>query len=158
MAFRGQYECTMDEKGRIKMPTALRKQFPAEEGASFIITKDIEDCLVIYPMKEWEAEEQRLMELEQDDPELRDFITAKITALTEVQFDGADRFVIGKRLAKMLGNNKDVALVGWFNRIQLWDAAKLEQHQTNSQARIKELAAKAAAYRKASKGIGDKQE
>ncbi|MCS6934759.1 MAG: division/cell wall cluster transcriptional repressor MraZ [Chitinophagales bacterium] len=151
MAFRGQYECTMDDKGRIKMPAALRKQFPEGEN-SFIIVKDTEDCLVIYPMREWEAEEKRLMELDNYDPELKQFITARMASLTEVEFDSADRFVIGKRLAGYLGNSKNVVLVGWFNRIQLWDAARLEQYQANSMARIKELATKASEYLKSKKG------
>jgi MraZ protein len=146
MAFRGQYDCTMDDKGRIKMPAALRKQFPAEEKGAFMIAKDIEDCLVIYPMREWEEKEASLMKLNENDPELRQFVRASMIGLTEVQFDSADRFLINKGLTKYLGNSKDVVLLGIFNRIQIWDAAKLEQYQNASIGNIKDLAAKAAAY------------
>ena len=46
MAFRGQYDCTMDDKGRIKMPSALRKQFAAEDGSKFMIARDRHDLVV----------------------------------------------------------------------------------------------------------------
>ena len=146
MAFRGQYDCTMDDKGRIKMPAALRKQFPAEEKGAFMIAKDIEDCLVIYPMKEWEAEEARLMKLNPYDPKLRQFASAMMIGLTEVQMDVADRFLIQKSLVKHLGGGKDVVLRGMFNRIQIWDAAKLDQYNSSSMSNIKELAQEAAAH------------
>ena len=146
MAFRGQYDCTMDDKGRIKMPATLRKQFPTEEKGAFMIAKDIEDCLVIYPMKEWEEQEARLMKLNQFDPVLRQFASAMMIGLTEVQFDNADRFLIQKSLTKYLGSSKDVVLLGRFNRIQIWDAAKLEQYNNSGLANIKELAGEAASY------------
>lgn len=146
MAFRGQYDCTMDDKGRIKMPSSLRKQFPAEEKGSFMLAKDIEDCLVIYPMKEWEEQEAQLMKLNQFDPTLRQFASTMMIGLTEVQFDNADRFLVQKSLTKYLGNSKDVVLLGRFNRIQIWDAAKLEQYNNSGLANIKELAQEAATY------------
>ncbi len=158
MTFRGQYDCTMDEKGRIKMPVALRKQFPVDESGTFIIAKDIEDCLVIYPMKEWEAEESRLMKLNDYDPELRQFAATMMMGLTEVQFDNADRFLISKKLMKYLGNSREVVLFGRFNKIQIWDAAKLEQYSSGSNANIKDLAAKAAAYLDKLDGVEKKQE
>ncbi len=146
MIFRGQYDCTMDDKGRIKMPAALRKQFPADEKGAFMIAKDIEDCLVIYPMKEWEAQEAKLMRLNDFDPELRQFASAMMIGLTEVQFDSADRFLVSKSLSKYLGNSKDVVLLGKFRKIQVWDAAKLEQFQSGGISNIKDLASKAAQY------------
>lgn len=144
--FRGQYDCTMDDKGRIKMPAALRKQFPKDEEGAFMIAKDIEDCLVIYPMKEWEKQEARLMQLNDFDPELRQFATSMMIGLTEVQFDSADRFLVSKSLMKYLGNSKDVILLGRFTKIQIWDAAKFEQYNNGGIANIKDLAAKAATY------------
>jgi MraZ protein len=144
--FRGQYDCTMDDKGRIKMPASLRKQFPNDENGSFMIAKDIEDCLVIYPMKEWEKQENRLMKLNDFDPELRQFATSMMIGLTEVQFDSADRFLVSKSLLKYLGNTKDVILLGRFTKIQIWDAAKFEQYNNGGIANIKDLAAKAATY------------
>lgn len=126
------------------MPAALRKQFPKGDNGAFMIAKDIEDCLVIYPMKEWEAEEARLMKLNPYDPKLRQFASAMMIGLTEVQLDGADRFIIQKSLVKHLGASKDVVLRGMFNRIQIWDAAKLEQYNSSSMASIKDLAQEAA--------------
>lgn len=146
MAFRGEFDCTMDDKGRIKMPASLRKKFPQEDNGTFMIAKDIEDCLVIYPMKEWEQQEENLKKLNPYDPALRQFASALMIGLTEVQFDSADRFLVQKSLLKYLGNTKNVVLRGMFNRIQIWDAAKLEQYDNSSLANIKDLAHQAGEY------------
>jgi MraZ protein len=146
MIFRGQYDCTMDDKGRIKMPAALRKQFPADEKGSFMIAKDIEDCLVIYPMKEWEAQEAKLMKLNENDPELRQFASAMMIGLTEVQFDSADRFLVSKSLSKYLGNSKDVVLLGIFPQNTDLGCCKTGAVPERWYSNIKDLASKAAQY------------
>ena len=151
MNFRGEFPCTMDDKGRIKMPSSLRKLFPAEDKGAFMIAKDIEECLVIYPMKAWEEKEASLRALNQSDPDLRQFVRASMIGLTEAQFDNADRFLVNKGLAKHLGNSKDVVLLGVFDQIQIWDAARLEQYQNASIGNIKGLAAKAAQEQKEKK-------
>ncbi|MBK8658450.1 MAG: hypothetical protein IPN22_06160 [Bacteroidetes bacterium] len=97
-------------------------------------------------MKEWEAQEAKLMKLNDFDPELRQFASAMMIGLTEVQFDSADRFLVSKSLSKYLGNSKDVVLLGKFRKIQIWDAAKLEQFQSGGISNIKDLASKAAQY------------
>jgi MraZ protein len=146
MAFRGQYDCTMDDKGRIKMPSALRKQFAAEDGSKFMIARDLVDCLVIYPMKTWDKQEARLQKLNDFNPDHQKFIDAVTAGLTEVEMDSADRFLVGKSLSKYLGATKDIIMKGKVDRIQVWDAAKYEQYTQGNISNIQELAGKAAAY------------
>ncbi|HWB63766.1 MAG TPA: division/cell wall cluster transcriptional repressor MraZ [Chitinophagales bacterium] len=146
MVFRGQYDCTMDDKGRIKMPAALRKQFPAEDGARFMIAKDIEDCLVIYPMKTWEKQEALLAKLNPFNLKHQQFINAITVGLTEMEMDNADRFLVAKSLVKYLGGNKEVILKGKNDRVQVWDANKYEQYTQGNIANIQALADEAAAH------------
>lgn len=146
MTFRGQYDCSMDDKGRVKMPALLRKQFPAEDGGRFMIAKDMEDCLVIYPMKTWEKTEQQLLGLNTFSLKHQQFINALTVGLTEIELDSADRFLISKSLIKYLGNSKDIILKGKFDRIQVWDAAKYEQYTQGNIANIQSLADEAAAH------------
>ncbi len=148
MAFRGQFDCTMDDKGRIKMPSALRKQFPAEDEGRFMIAKDIEDCLVIYPIKTWEKQEALMAKLNPFNLKHQQFINAITVGLTEVEMDNADRFLIVKSLSKYLnsGTVKEVVLKGKADRVQVWDAAKYEQYTQGNIANIQTLADEAAAH------------
>lgn len=146
MTFRGQYDCSMDDKGRVKMPASLRKQFPVEDGNRFMIAKDMEDCLVIYPMKTWEKTEQMLSGLNPFNMKHQQFLNAVTVGLTEIEMDSADRFLVSKSLMKYLGNTKDIILKGKFDRIQVWDAAKYEQYTQGNIANIQSLADEAAAH------------
>ena len=127
MQFIGQFDCTMDDKGRIKMPASLRKLFPAEDKGRFMIAKDLEDCLVIYTMKAWAHQAERLQKLNPFNMRHQQFLNAITVGLTEVEMDSADRFLVSKSLIKYLGNGKNIVMKGKFDRIQVWDASKYEQ-------------------------------
>jgi MraZ protein len=146
MLFRGEYDCTKDEKGRIKMPAALRKLFPAEDQNRFMIAKDIEDCLVIYPLKTWEKTEQMLAGLSSFNTNHRKFYNAITVGLSEVEMDSADRFLISKSLLKYLGNGKEIILKGNADRIQVWEAGKYEQFTQINISNIQQLADEASNY------------
>ena len=142
----GQFDCTMDDKGRVKLPASLRRQFPSEEGNKFMIAKDLEDCLVIYPMKTWEKQETLLRELNPFNTSHQKFINAITVGLSEVEMDTTDRFLISKSLTRYLGTGKDIVLKGKFDRIQIWDAGKYEQYTQGNISNVQNLADEAAKY------------
>jgi MraZ protein len=146
MNFLGQFDCTMDDKGRVKMPSAMRKQFNDKDGGKFMIAKDIEDCLVIYPMATWEKQEALLQKLNPFNPRHQQFVNAITVGMTEVEMDGSDRFLVSKSLVKYLGSGKDIVLKGKFDRIQVWDANKYEQYTQGNISNIQGLADDAAKY------------
>ena len=146
MRFLGEITCTVDDKGRVKMPVSLSKQFPADDKGRFMIAKDQEDCLVIYPIKTWEAQEEKLKKLNPFNPKHRAFINAMTAGLTEVEMDNADRFLISKQLMKYVGNAKEIVLKGLFDHIQVWEAAKYEQYIAQNHANMTDLAADVSQY------------
>ena len=146
MNFLGQFDCTMDEKGRVKLPAALRRQFPTGEGSIFMLAKDIEDCLVIYPQKTWAKQEARLQKLNSFNTNHQKFINAITTGLTEVEIDSADRFLISTTLKKYLGTSKDIVLKGKFDRIQVWDANRYEAYTQGNVSNMQNLADEASKY------------
>lgn len=146
MNFLGQFDCTMDDKGRVKMPSVLRKQFAESKEGKFMLAKDIEDCLVIYPMGSWAKQEELLRKLNPFNTNHQKFINSITTGLTEVEIDSADRFLISTTLKKYLGSSKDIVLKGKFDRIQIWDANKYEQYTQGNISNIQSLADEAATY------------
>jgi MraZ protein len=146
MRFLGEINCSVDDKGRVKMPVTFSRQFPEPDKGRFMIARDIEDCLVIYTLEGWKAQEERLKRLNLFDPTHRAFINAITVGLTEVEMDNADRFLISRQLMKYIGNAKDVVLKGQFDRIQVWDATKYDQYIQGSLANMQHLAAEVSQY------------
>lgn len=144
MRFIGEIQCAVDDKGRIKMPASLHKHFPAEDGNRFMIAKDLEDCLVIYPLKTWEKQEQRLAKLNDFNPRHRAFKNVITVGLTEMELDNAGRFLISKSLMKYIAGAKEVILKGQFDRIQIWEVSRYEQFIQGSINNIEALAEDAA--------------
>lgn len=146
MRFLGEIQCSVDDKGRIKMPSSLNRHFPKEDGKRFMIAKDIEDCLVIYPLSTWDKQEQKLSKLSDFNPTHRAFKNAITVGLTEIELDSADRFLISKSLMKYISNAKDVILKGQFDRIQIWEVSKYEQYIQGNIGNIAEIANDVSKY------------
>jgi MraZ protein len=146
MRFLGEINCSVDDKGRVKMPVTFARQLPETDKGRFMIAKDLDDCLVIYTLEGWKAQEERLKQLNNFNPTHRAFINAITVGLTEVEMDNADRFLISRQLMKYIGNAKDVVLKGQFDRIQVWDATKYEQYIQGSLANMQHLAAEVSQY------------
>jgi MraZ protein len=128
------------------MPVSFSRQFPEPDKGRFMIAKDLDDCLVIYTLESWKAQEEKLKQLSQFNPVHRAFISAITVGLTEVEMDNADRFLISKQLMKYIGSAKDVILKGQFDRIQVWDSSKYEQYIQGSLANMQHLAADVSQY------------
>ena len=146
MRFLGEINCSVDDKGRVKMPVSYSRQFPETDKSRFMIAKDLEDCLVIYTLEGWKAQEEKLKQLNPFNPKHRAFINAITVGLTEVEMDNADRFLISKQLMKYIGNAKEVILKGQFDRIQVWEASKYEQYIQGNLANMQDLAADVSQY------------
>jgi MraZ protein len=146
MNFIGDISCSVDDKGRVKMPVAYSRQFPDADKRRFMIAKDIEDCLVIYPLEVWKQKEGELRRLSQFNTKHRAFVNAITAGLTEVEMDSADRFLISRQLIKYIGNAKEVVLKGLFDRIQIWETTKYEQYVQGSMSNIQSLADEVSDY------------
>ncbi len=145
MKFIGEIQCNVDDKGRVKLPVSFKKHF-VDTPIKFMIAKDIEDCLVIYPIATWEKQEQMLMKLNDFNPTHRAFKNTITLGLTEIELDSADRFLISKQLMKYLGSAKEVILKGQFDRIQIWDSSKYETYTNANIGNVEQMAADVAKY------------
>ena len=146
MRFLGEINCSVDDKGRVKMPVSYSRQFPETDKSRFMIAKDLEDCLVIYTLSGWKAQEEKLKQLNPFNPKHRAFINAITVGLTEVEMDNADRFLISRQLMKYIGNAKEVILKGQFDRIQVWESSKYDQYIQGNIANMQDLAADVSQY------------
>lgn len=121
--FNGEYQVTVDSKGRFLVPGGLRKQMP-EGDNRFMINRGFEGCLNMYPIPNWESVIADIMEKNDYDPKVREFKRKFLGGATIVEIDGAGRILIPQSLKEHAGLSKDVMLACIGNRIELWDASK----------------------------------
>lgn len=117
----GEFDCKIDVKGRIMMPSALKKQVPPEAEERFVINRGFEKCLVLYPMNEWKDITDDINKLNLYVKKNRDFVRYFQRGATEIKLDGNNRLLLPKSLLGYAGINKELVLFAYSNRIEIWD-------------------------------------
>jgi len=129
--FLGEYEVTIDAKGRFLLPAGFKKQVPEEWGNQYVISRGIESCLTLYPMKNWEPIFSKISELNAFDPKVRQFQRFFLNGATTVELDTAGRLLIPQNLKAYAELDKDVVLVSAVQKIEIWDKKKYQQFFEN---------------------------
>jgi len=124
--FHGEYEATVDAKGRFLLPGGLKKQLPEGE-ARFILSRGFEKCLTLYPLKSWETIITKISQLNDFDPKVRQFRRQFLGGATEVELDSAGRMLLPQPLKEFASLGKDIVLAAAIDRFEIWDAEKYKQ-------------------------------
>ena len=132
----GEYEHSIDTKGRIAMPAKLREGL----GAKFIITKGLDGCLFVYSMDEWRRVEQKLASLPMSRKTARDFTRFLFGGACEAECDKQGRVLLPANLRRYAALERDAVIVGVGSRAEIWDAAKWQQYNEESAEDVNELA------------------
>ncbi len=127
IGFIGEFESTMDVKGRFLLPSAVKKQLPEGGSEHFIINRGFEKCLSLYPMKSWKPIFSEISDLNDFEPKVRQFRRYFLNGATQVELDSANRLLIPKNLMEYAGLEKDIVLVSAVNKIEIWDKNKYRQ-------------------------------
>ncbi|MCZ2459783.1 MAG: division/cell wall cluster transcriptional repressor MraZ [Chitinophagales bacterium] len=125
--FLGEYESTLDAKGRFLLPAGFKKQLPEVEAAHFVINRGFEKCLSLYPLKNWEPLFDKITKLNDFDPKVRQFLRYFLNGATQVEPDSAGRLLIPPNLKEYAELKKDIVLVAAVNKIEIWDSNKYKQ-------------------------------
>jgi MraZ protein len=124
---RGATKVTLDDKGRMVLPTRYREQITAESQGKLIVTVDREQCLLVYPLPEWELTERKLMSLPSLHPQSRKLQRLMVGHATDVELDGHGRFLVPPELREFAGLQRTGMLVGQGNRFELWDETRWKE-------------------------------
>jgi MraZ protein len=127
IGFLGEFEVTLDAKGRFLLPAGLKKQLPEGELVKFIINRGFEKCLALYPVKNWEPLFADISKLNDFDPKVREFRRYFLNGATEVEPDSAGRLLVPPNLKVHADLQKDIVLVAAVNKIEIWDSSKYKQ-------------------------------
>jgi MraZ protein len=127
IGFLGEFEATLDAKGRFLLPAGVKKQLPEKEQALFVINRGFEKCLSLYPMGSWEPLFADISKLNDFDPKVREFRRYFLNGATTIGPDSAGRLLVPSNLKEHAGLQKDIVLVSAVNKIEIWDSSKYHQ-------------------------------
>ena len=127
IGFFGEFEATLDAKGRFLLPAGFKKQLPEDEGSRFVINRGFEKCLALYPVQNWEPLFDDISKLNDFDPRVREFRRYFLNGATFVEPDTAGRLLVPPNLKDHAGLEKDIVLVAAVNKIEIWDSNKYKQ-------------------------------
>ncbi|MEO7960056.1 MAG: division/cell wall cluster transcriptional repressor MraZ [Ginsengibacter sp.] len=125
--FLGEYESTLDAKGRFLLPIGFRKQMPVKGGDSFVLNRGFEKCLSLYTSKSWEPIFTDISRLNDFDPKVRQFKRYFLNGATPVELDSAGRMLLPKNLMEYAELEKEIVLVSAIDKIEIWDKTKYKQ-------------------------------
>lgn len=120
----GEYQHTIDVKGRLFMPAKLRETL----GGSFIISKGLDGCLFVYDKDEWHKLELKLNALPMTNKNARTFSRFFFSGAAEVECDKQGRVLLPVSLRTFAGLEKNAVIVGVGSRAEIWDAARWQEY------------------------------
>ncbi|WP_174260708.1 division/cell wall cluster transcriptional repressor MraZ [Syntrophobotulus glycolicus] len=134
--FMGEYLHTIDNKGRLIVPVKFRESL----GDHFIATKGLDNCLFIFPLKEWKSFEEKLKQLPISRPNARSFVRFFFSGAAECELDKQGRILLPANLREYASLDKDVILAGVMNRIEIWDNSRWKDYSSNAEDHYAEAA------------------
>ena len=122
--FMGEYNHTIDAKGRLIIPAKFRELL----GTEFVLTRGLDGCLFIYPVDEWKAFEQKLRALPLTNKNARPFSRFFVAGAAMCELDRQGRVLVPQTLREFAGLEKDVVLTGNLDRIEVWSKEKWSEN------------------------------
>ncbi len=127
-SFKGSFNYTVDNKGRINIPAKMRKNLSPEANNAFVITRGFENCIFVYPNDEWSKREAELGKLQQTNKEHRLFTRLLLENASDVELDGQHRIILSKELMEYAKITGEVFILGAFDRIEVWNPEEYKKY------------------------------
>ena len=132
----GEYEHSLDVKGRLIMPAKIREDL----GEKFIITKGLDGCLFGFSKNEWNNFEEKLKTLPLTNKNARDFVRFFLSGAIECEIDKQGRFLIAGNLREYAGLEKEAVIIGVGTRIEIWNKDKWKAYNSEENLSADQIA------------------
>ena len=134
--FIGEYQHTIDEKGRLAVPAKFRNELA--KGA--VVTRGLDNCLFLYPQKDWEELAQKLAKLPISQANTRAFARMMLAGAMDCEIDRQGRIILPDYLRKFGTIKKKVVIAGLYNRLEIWDVEAWEKYKASIEKRGGDIA------------------
>ncbi len=136
--FIGEYYHTIDTKKRLAVPVKFRKDL----NKKAVLTRGLDDCLYLYPLKEWKNLAEKLSRLPISRSDSRAFVRLMLAGAMDVSLDRLGRILIPEYLKQYAGLNKKITIAGLYNRIEIWDEKKWNSYKEQTTKQVESIAEK----------------
>lgn len=137
----GEYNCKLDNKGRLMLPAGLKKELAEVLSRGFVINRNIhQQCLVLYPYQEWEKMSKKLNWLNRLIKKNDLFVRKVMGGATKLEVDGSGRLLVPKSLAEYAALEADVKVIGGGATIEIWAKVRYEEIMNAEDLDIESLA------------------
>lgn len=134
--FLGEYVYLIDEKKRLAVPPKFRQLL----GKKAVITRGLDQCLFLYPAKEWGNLAEKLSKLPLSQADARGFARLMLAGAMEVNLDNLGRILVPDFLKKYALLEKNVVILGLSNRIEVWDEKKWQEYKEKTEKEVGDIA------------------
>ncbi|MDO8555474.1 MAG: division/cell wall cluster transcriptional repressor MraZ [bacterium] len=134
----GEFTHNLDDKKRLSIPAKFRKEI----GKNAVITRGLDRCLFVYPVKEWQDVADKLSVLPTGKPENRDFVRSLFAGASDTTLDSLGRILIPDYLKDYADLKEKVVIAGVYKRLEIWDAEAWETYKKRIEKQTDVLAEK----------------
>lgn len=134
--FIGEYNHSLDEKGRLAVPKKFRQDLT--KGA--VVTRGLDSCLFLYTKKEWGKLAEKLANLPFAQANTRAFARLMLAGAMDVEVDKQGRVMVPEYLRQYAGLGKEVIVAGLYNRLELWDEKKWIEYKQKTELESTQIA------------------
>src|SRR3989344_1195396 len=134
----GEHKHTIDPKKRLSIPARFRKEI----GNRAVLTRGLDNCLFLFPMREWEQLAEKLGKLPFGQQDTRSFVRLLLSGASEVEMDQLGRVLVPDFLKEYAGLKKTVIVAGLFNRLEIWDEEHWSEYKKNIEKNSDKIAEK----------------
>tara|TARA_Y100001935_G_C17307762_1_gene513535 strand:- start:3456 stop:3911 length:456 start_codon:yes stop_codon:yes gene_type:complete len=132
LSFTGEYNYSIDQKGRLNIPAKFRKALDPKNSNTFVATRGFDPSLILYPIIEWQKVEQQLLLLSSIKNKDRSFVRSIVRYATITKYDSQGRIQIPENLLEYSNINKEVLVIGMINKIEIWNKSNLDKIEKKS--------------------------
>ena len=134
--FIGEYIHNLDSKGRLAVPAKFRALL--KSGA--VVTRGLDNCLFLYPKKQWVSLAKKLSQLPISQSKARAFSRLTLAGAMDVDFDNQGRITLPEYLRKFASLNKKVIIAGLYDRLEIWDEGNWQKYKIGTERESNEIA------------------
>ena len=115
----GEYEYTVDDRGRLAIPARLREAF----RTGLVLARGLERCVTVYPIPQWEQLAGRMLSLPPNNVDARRWQRAIFPSAFQLELDRQGRVLLPQTLREYAGIDTNVVIVGMYHTLEIWDSA-----------------------------------
>ncbi len=134
--FIGEYTFKLDQKKRLAVPAKFRREL----GKKAVITRGLDNCLFLYPAREWKTLAKKLSNMPLAQADARGFARIMLAGAMEVELDKSGRIIIPDYLKKYASLQREVVIAGLYNRIEIWDKEQWNIYKKKTEKEVGDMA------------------